>query len=267
MRKSLCLLVSAVLAVSLSSGCASKYGTRKTEVNYYPACYDPIQKLRAEEKNVTDSTVGGSAAGALGGALLGILVTGKAEGALIGAVAGAAGGAVVGNQLAKNRQIASQNQRMAAYLNDLDGSIANLNIVSASARTSLQCYDRQFKLLVTAIRRKRVTHDEARRMFAEIRSGTEEASALLGELESEALDMERQYREALASEERQLDKARSGQTRAAARDTRNELRRARQSCNTLQGGARKVSAQKAAADRQLKAQQDELAAVLASSQA
>lgn len=264
MRRSLCLLVSAALAVSLSSGCASKYGTQKTEVHYYPACYDPIQKLRKEEKSVTDSTVGGSAVGALGGALLGVLVTGKAEGALIGAVAGAAGGAVVGNQLAKNRQIASQNQRMAAYLNDLDGSIANLNIVSASARSSLQCYDRQFKLLVTAIRKKRVTHAEAQRMFAEIRSGTEEASALLGELESEARDMERQYREALASEEQRLRTTQAGPSRTAAH---NELRRAQRSCNTLQGGAKKAAAQKAAADSQLKAQQDELAAVLASSQA
>lgn len=261
MRRIHTLLLIMVIC-ALMSGCAgNQYGTQQTAVNYYPACYDPIKKLRESEDSTTQGTVAGAALGAAGGAILGFLATGKAQGAVLGGLSGGVIGGVIGNQIAKNRKIADDNRRMAAYMQDLDGSISRLDIASASARMSLQCYDQQFKLLITAIQHRRVSYVDAQKMFNEIQAGTREASALLGTWENDGSDMEQQYRAALASEEQQLQMKRAPQQAHAS------LNQAQKRCDALQANVTKVKKQRAAADRQLKAQQDELSAILASSQA
>ncbi len=190
--------------VSTLCGCSSKYGKQETLVNYYPQCYDPIQKLRDDETSTTNQTVGGAALGALFGGVVGALTTGKVEGALVGAAAGGVAGGVAGNMIAKKRQIADENARMSSYLRDLDGDIAGLDIVSASARTSLQCYEKQFSLLIKGYKEKRITQDQLRSMYAEIRSGTREAASLLGNAVAQGRDLEKQYQDALTQEQRAI---------------------------------------------------------------
>lgn len=256
------VLLILLLSISLVAGCASNhYGTQQTQVHYYAQCYDPIKKLRESENSGTQGATTGAFVGALGGALLGFALTGKAGGAAAGAVSGGLIGGAVGYQLAQSRQIADDNRRMAAYLQDLDGNISHLDIASASARTALQCYDRQFKMLILAIRHRRVSYGEAQQMFSEIQAGTKEAAAILGTLEHNASDMERQYRAALASEEETF------QWKKTTPQARGQLVHVKKRCDTLQTNVTKVRTQRADADKQLKAQQDELSAVLASSQA
>lgn len=256
MRARYTLLLLVMLAFSMTAGCASKYGTPQTKVNYYPACYDPIKKLRDSEYSTAEGTATGAALGVAGGALLGFLATGKVEGALVGGVAGGVAGGVIGNQIAKNQQIADDNKRMAAYMEDLNGSITDLDIASASARASLQCYDKQFKLLLAGIRQKKVSKAKAEQMFAEIESGTREASSILGTLEDDAADMARQYQAALASERQNMQK------KGSSVRARKDLNRAQKRCDALQQNVQKVNAQKAAADEQVQQQKAELYAAL-----
>lgn len=204
MRNPLTLLLIGLFLASSLCGCASKYGKQQTTVVYYPQCYDPIQKLRDDESSTTNQTVGGAALGALFGGVIGALTTGKVQGALVGAAAGGVAGGVAGNMVAKKRQIADQNARMASYLSDLDGDIAGLDIVSASARTSLQCYDKQFTALIKAYKEKRITRDQLRNMYDEIRSGTREAASLLGSAAAKGRDLENQYQDALQQEEQTM---------------------------------------------------------------
>ena len=219
MRKPLFIILALalVLPTGLLSGCASKYGTQKTHVNYYPACYRPIHDLRASEHKVAEGTAGGAFIGAMGGALLGFLTTGKAEGALVGGVAGAATGAVVGNIYAKKKQISDENRRMASYLEDIDGDIRSLDIVSASARTTLDCYDREFKVLLNDIRTRRISRREAEERYGEITSGREEAIALLGNAVNNGRDLDRQYEQAFVEEERSVKRGSKGLTQAKRR--------------------------------------------------
>ena len=259
MKKSLMFLLIAMMLVSLSTGCASKYAPQQTKVNYYPACYDPIQKLRNSEHDVAKGTAAGAGIGAVAGAGLGFLLSGgKAEGAIAGGIAGLAAGGVIGNQIAKTRQIEDENKRMATYLSDIEGNISDLNIQTASAKAALQCYDQQFKILLTSVKSKKVSREEAQRMFDEIQSGTKEATALLGQLEADAMDMEKQYRAALATEEQELQKNVKKRSSSQIKVARKQLRQAQKSCDSLQANTQKISSQKSAAEKQLLAQQMEL---------
>jgi len=258
-----CLI--ALMFVSLSTGCASKYGPQQTKVEYYPACYDPIKKLRNDEHSVATGTAAGVGLGAAGGALLGFFATGKVEGAIAGGLAGGLAGGVIGNQIAKNRKIADENKRMAAYLNDINGSINNLDIQSASAKAALECYDQQFKILLTSIKKKKVSREEAQRMFNEIQAGTREATSILGALEADAKDIERQYRAALATEDQELQNNVKNRNKSQIRATRKELRKAQKSCDSLQANTQKISNQRSAAEQQMAVRQTALAAELKAS--
>ncbi|MCR4666321.1 MAG: hypothetical protein K5657_03395 [Desulfovibrio sp.] len=211
-----------LLVCSLATGCASKYGTSHTNVHYYNACYAPISKLRASEYNVEKTTAGGAAIGAIGGALLGFLATGKAEGAVVGGIAGAATGAVVGNIYAKKKKISDDNARMASYLEDIDGDIRNLDIVSASAKQSLQCYDREFKELLRAIRERRISRMEAEDRFGEIASGRDEAIALLGNAVTHGRDLDQQYESAFREERKAMQRKNARPGRVAQVERRKQ---------------------------------------------
>lgn len=205
MRRMLALFLTVPLLATALGGCASRYGEQKTTVNYYPGCYRPIQDLREREHDVAKGTAGGAAIGALGGALLGLLASGgKWEGAAVGAATGAATGGIVGNMYASKQRERDDNRRLASYLQDIDGDISNLDVTSAAARTSLQCYDQQFALLLKDIKARAVTREVAQRRYAEIASGREEAIALLGDAVIQGRNLDQQYEEAFASEERNL---------------------------------------------------------------
>ena len=204
LQKSTILLLLCVLPLGGLWGCASKYGEQTTVVNYYPQCYAPIKQLRDEENRVAKSTAGGAVGGALIGALIGGLATGKVQGAVVGGVAGGVTGGAIGYAAGKQKQIRDQNARMASYLQDLDGDIAGLDAVSASARYSIQCYDKEFNQVISAYRAGRISRLELDKSYTEIRNGIAEAERLVGATLRKAYERDEQYNEALASEAQRM---------------------------------------------------------------
>lgn len=214
------IFISFALVLPIMTGCASKYGEQKTVVNYYHACYAPIKDLRDHEHDVAKGTAVGGVVGALGGALVGLLATGKVEGAVMGAAAGGATGLVAGNIYASKQKEADDNVRLASYLQDLDGDISNLDATGAAARSSLQCYDKQFNSLVASIKSRSIAREAAQARFAEIMSGREEATKILGQVVYNARDLAQQYEQAFVQEEKAIQspqKASQGQAVLKAR--------------------------------------------------
>lgn len=187
----------------LSAGCASKYGPRITQVNYYPQCYRPVAELRQDEGSVNTSTGVGAAGGALLGALVGGLATGKWEGAAVGAVAGAAGGAVAGHAYGTSQQRHRDREKLAAYLRQIDGDTAGMNRATAAARLATRCYDRQFQEAAAALRAGRMTRQDFTDRYTEIRSGLEETSHILNATASAMAEKDEEYRRVLAASEQQ----------------------------------------------------------------
>lgn len=221
------------LALALLCGCASRYGTQNTRVSYYPMCYQPIYDLRDRENTVGKSTAGGALVGALGGALLGLLAgDGKWQGALMGAAVGGVGGSMAGHAYGTHQQEQDDNRRMASYLQNLDGDIYDMDISTAAARTSLNCYDKQFKVLLAAIKAGTIDRRSAAARFAEIQSGREEAINILGDAAYMGNSLEQQYEDAFLAEERDMQmQARTGST--VARQQQRVLQAARQKKQTL----------------------------------
>lgn len=254
MRRSspLCLILAASLLIL--PGCASKYGEQKTSVNYYPACYQPIQDLRNREHSTAKSTAVGAGLGAVTGALVGLATTGRWQGALMGGVMGAAGGAMVGNMYGRKQQEKDDNIRLASYMQDLDGDISNLDIQSAAARSSLQCYDRQFTVLLGEIKARQITRDAASTRFAEIQSGREEAIAILGNAYQQGTNLNQEYEKAFASEQQQIS---TPQKKATYRQNSQTLNAARQRKKALTQKTAAISEERTAAQNQssLQAQQ------------
>jgi len=194
-----------ICSIGLCGGCASKYGEQSTRVNYYPACYQPIQDLRDSDNTVAKNTAGGALVGAFAGAMLGLITTGKWQGAAIGAATGGVAGTMVGNMYGRKQQEKNDNIRLNSYLQDLDGDISNLDVAGAAARTSLQCYDRQFNALLAEIRGRRIAREAAEKRFAEISAGREEAIAILGNAAQYGQNLNQEYENAFASEQRQMN--------------------------------------------------------------
>jgi outer membrane lipoprotein SlyB len=193
-------VVHILIVAFLVSGCASQYGQQITTVKYCPECYQPIQDLRNAEKQFNTTVAGSIVAGALLGAVVGGIATGKPQGALAGAAAGALVGGVAGYALAKQQKITDDNQRLASYLQDLDGDISGVDRVAAAAQQARKCYDRAFQEAVDAYKAGRMSRAELDDRYTEIKSGTAEANQILGTLLAGAGNKETQYQEALKSE-------------------------------------------------------------------
>ncbi len=187
----------------LSTGCAGKYGPQLTQVNYYPQCYRSVAELRQDESSVNTSTGVGTAGGALLGALIGGLATGKWEGAAVGAVAGAAGGAMAGHAYGTSRQRSQDQEKLAAYLRQIDGETAGMNRATAAAKIAAQCYDRQFKEAAIALKTGRITRQDFTDRYTEIRSGLEETSRILNVTASSMAEKDQEYQRILANSQRQ----------------------------------------------------------------
>ena len=189
-----------VMVAMLLGGCASKYGPQITNVKYYRDCYQPISDLREAEKSFNRTVAGSVAGGAIAGAMIGLLITGKASGAIAGAVAGGVAGGAMGYALAKQRQIADDNQRMASYLQDLDGDITGIDRVTAAARLARQCYDKQFELAVAEFKAGHLTRPELDERYLEISNGSTEAGKILGVVVTSGAEKQAQYQAALTEE-------------------------------------------------------------------
>ncbi len=207
-RRGMHLTMGAVGALTallvLVSGC-STLPPQTTQVTYFQQCYQPIQVLRNQEKDLQMSTAGGAVIGAVGGAVLGYLITGKAQGAVAGAVAGGLAGGVAGYALQKQQQIKDDRLRYASYQQDMAKDIEKLDKTLIAARQAQKCYDEQFNHLVTLVKGKHITKAEAQKRFEEIQQGSNEVAAILGQVSSQANERATQYQDALAAEAKKAD--------------------------------------------------------------
>lgn len=197
----------------LLSGCASKYGTQTTQVNHFPQCYEPINRLRQTEKEFTTTVATGVVGGALLGALVGYLSTGKTQGAVAGAVAGGAVGGAVGYNKASNQET----RDLAIYLSELEGDISGLDNANAAGRVAMQCYDKSFKSSVADFKAKRINRTDFDSRYKEIRDGSDEALRLMRSQASKAAEKERQYQDALMAEAKAANRPVPTPIKASAR--------------------------------------------------
>lgn len=203
-----CISLLLIALLLFSSGCASKYGEQKTTVEYYPACYKPIEDLRQSEHGKSKTTVAGiiigGTLGVVGGAVIGAASGFRPEGIAAGAIVGAIAGGLISNIYWDHHKIKEDNKRLATYLETIDGNITGMDVVTASATSSLQCYDREFNLLITAMRDKTIDKDAAAKRFAEISSGREEAINILVEVSKYGRDLHKEYEGAMHNEKVEL---------------------------------------------------------------
>lgn len=176
---SLTLALGGCAGVQLGGPAASVAQT--TTVNYYPACYEPVRYLRESDDKLKTAVAQGAVGGALAGALLGGLTGGDNAGrnALIGAVAGAAIGGASSYYLEKQKQVAEDGARFAAYGTDIDRATGELNRTTSAARNAQGCYEQEFRTLVQLRKTRKINDVEGRARFNEIVTGMNEANALM----------------------------------------------------------------------------------------
>lgn len=190
----------ALLLPLLLNGCAG-LPAKSTQVEYYPACYAPISKLREENKKFASTVAAGVIIGGLIGAGLGLaLGGGRGAGAAIGALGGMAGGALAGYALAKQQQIKDDQARRASIAVDIDGDISSLDSIALAAIQSRQCYTAQFDTELARYKAGEIGKAEFLSRAREIVSGLNEIAALLKSSESGAQDKLLQYKAAVDAE-------------------------------------------------------------------
>lgn len=215
------LLAALLLGSLLCSACAGKYGERRTDVRFYPDCYEPINELRKSEFSVEKSSFAGAAMGSALGAIIGLLASdGRASGALIGATAGAAVGGAVGYGAGRRSQDAADDELLADYNSRLEGDVRESRKATAAARLARQCYDRQFTVAASEYKAGRLTRTQFSRRYHEILSGMEEAAVILGRNTRDGYDVVTAYKRAINEEagRRGLTPERVRRKRTAAAD-------------------------------------------------
>ena len=193
-------IIPILLMVSMLLGCSSKHNPSSTNGHYYGVCYRHIKMLKDNEKNITTGTTTGALLGILTGTLMG-MSSGNVRGAVVGGIVGGATGALAGNLHARQEKQKAENKYMFQYMEDLEGDIKNLNIITVAATRSLECYDAQFEFLLDDIRNRMITRYDAENRFEEIIQGRDEAIKLLGEVETHGRDLEKQYEMAFIDNE------------------------------------------------------------------
>ena len=226
MRCKKALAVALMMLFALSA-CGPKGPGSNFKPQYYPECFDPIERL-CKDKDGTEkakSAGKGAALGALGGALIGLLTTGKAEGALVGAAAGAAAGGLTGLIYQSYKDMKDQRQRLEAFQQALGEEGRNLDLQHASVLKSFRCYQAQIDIVKKRYKSGKMSKEDAKARMDEIHKG---------------IDILKQYWEERSSEfesrASQADKFIDEQDRLATRsDEKARVSRARQTAraNTL----------------------------------
>ena len=180
-NKYLAILLFILLILPL--GCAKK--TEPVKAYYYPACHEPLAYLHSRGsgsgKAIAGSALQGGVISGIATAIVGA-ITGNLRpvGILAGVAAGGAVGGIAGGVSQYSAQAKQDNQQMAKYMEEIDGDISNMDIVSAAATASKQCYTRAFKSLTEEMRSGRITDASSDQRFTEISAGIKEADQLLG---------------------------------------------------------------------------------------
>lgn len=167
----LILCFAAVLGMLLG-GCATQK-IPEFHAQYYPNCYDPIDRL-CKDKDHSDEikqAAVGAALGAAGGALLGGILSGNAKGALYGAAGGAVAGGLAGFFKARLEKIQDRERRLAEYQNILGEASRNWDLEQASVERAFKCYGEQIRLLKNLVARKQIARAEFLARMNEIKAG------------------------------------------------------------------------------------------------
>lgn len=180
-KLALCLML--VLLLIFPGGCAKK--TEEVKVHYYPKCHEPLAYVHSRAsgsgKAIAGSAIQGGVisgiAAAIASAITGSL---RPVGVLAGVGAGAAVGGLVGGLNQHSNLEKEDNQHLSQYLEEIDGDINNMDIVTAAATVSRQCYSRAFTALTQEMREGKIDGATATARFEEIQAGTKEADQLLG---------------------------------------------------------------------------------------
>jgi outer membrane lipoprotein SlyB len=192
-------IVGCVMASVLLSGCASQYGRQITVVQYYPECYAPIAKLRAEEKQFVKNVATGAIVGALAGAAIGAAL-GDWRGALAGAGAGLVVGAGVAAALTKYKEVKDDRERRSYLSRDMAAEAATLDRVGLSAALASKCYRQQFDKLLADYNAGGMSKEIFQARALEIISGLNEIAVITKSFNGEAAVRLKQYQDMLVTE-------------------------------------------------------------------
>lgn len=207
---SLALIAVLLPALSVSCAFAAPYGAQpryRQAALFYPKCAKPLhdlQRSRSQQGNAAQGAAVGAGFGLLTG-LLCVLAADEKKHCIAPTIAATAAGGAIGALYQSKQGTTDDTRRMAEYLEELEGDIEGLDMVTAAARVSLQCYDLQADgLLHYDLPRRLVSREEARARFAEIQRGRAEAMRVLGIAEERGSRIEREYQMALNKEEENL---------------------------------------------------------------
>jgi uncharacterized protein YcfJ len=198
-----------MLAALFAVGCAGqKLGRNALEAVYYDNCYEPIEALREDARQLDRSVIGGALIGAFAGAMAGALGSGRAEDIVVGTIFGAIAGAGINYLLTKSLQNREMEERFAMYEEFLDFDMTSLDAAVTAARVSVNCYQESYVKLDSDYQKGLVSKAEMVEMLEEIKAGTQEAALILKAFNDEAAERIETYAQITLKEAvREKDKA------------------------------------------------------------
>lgn len=172
-----------IASLGLGAGCSQK-AAAPVQVQYYPACHEPLaylhQRSSGAGRAIAGSAMQGGVLSGIASAIIGAIAGGiNGTGVAVSVGVGSALGGTMGALHSKNAQQREDNRHLAAYLEQIDGNIEGLDIVSAAATVSRQCYNREFQKLLASMKDKSITLQAAQSRFREIETGERESAQLL----------------------------------------------------------------------------------------
>lgn len=222
MLKKIAIFSLIVLMIALV-GCAPKGPTTNFKAQYYPQCFDPIDRLCKDQDNTEKLKSAGTGAllGGLTGAAIGAATTGKWQGALAGAAIGAAAGGVAGYAYQHIKEIKDQNERLEAYKAQFGKEAEDLDLRKASTLSAYKCYQEQIKLVKQGLKNKTMSKKEAEARLAEISAGLEELKKFWDDRSNQFAAQQQEADKLIAEEEAQAKTAAAKKKLAQVKKQRN----------------------------------------------
>ncbi|MDR2459348.1 MAG: hypothetical protein LBE38_00990 [Deltaproteobacteria bacterium] len=178
-RTMLVLSLSLVLMFFVSGCAGGKLGKQTVKVNYYPTCYQPVLDMRADAEKLNQDVMMGAVTGALLGGIAGVLSGGDWRQVAAGVVIGAVAGATISYLASSEVQAKAQAERFELYGKTLDVDFQNIDAAVASARITLECYQKEYTALEANYKAGLVPKEEMLARLQEIRDGTNDTAEIL----------------------------------------------------------------------------------------
>lgn len=147
-------------------------------------------------------------------------------------------GGVAGNIYGKKQQRTHDQQLLAEYNRQLGAESAAMDRQTAAANVAIQCYNQAFDRLVADYKAGRITKDELKDHYAEIRSGLQETSYVLNQRYDSMVKKDAEYQRVLDTEYKEATPEQAGpvtvqtppqvQTRRTASNWKRSVRNVKQ---------------------------------------